>query len=51
MGREVRQAISKLGGIMPENLAPVEDIKKIKSDLKNTSKGFLKKDKEIKELS
>lgn len=45
VGRTVRHTIAKMGGTMPENLSPAEDIKKIKSDLKNTNKGFIKDDK------
>ncbi len=44
VGREVRSAIQSMGGTLPENLPPQEDIKKIKSDLKKTNKEFQKND-------
>ncbi|MDR2898439.1 MAG: DNA damage-inducible protein D [Spirochaetaceae bacterium] len=44
VGREVRNAIRSMGGTLPENLPPQEDIKKIKSDLKKTNKEFKKND-------
>jgi DNA-damage-inducible protein D len=45
VGTEVRRAIKNMGGEMPENLPAHENIKLIRSDLKKTQKGFLKKDK------
>lgn len=45
VGRKVRETIHNIGGTMPEDLPPAEDIRKIKSDLKRTNKGFLKGDK------
>jgi DNA-damage-inducible protein D len=45
VGRKVRSTIESIGGTMPEDLAPAEDIKKIKSDLKKTNRGFLKSDR------
>lgn len=45
VGRKVRDTIEKIGGLMPEELAPAEDIKHIRSDLKKTNRGFLKNDK------
>jgi DNA-damage-inducible protein D len=42
IGRKVRQTIEEIGGIMPESLAPAEDIKKVSRRLnkaiKNTAK-------------
>lgn len=46
VGRTVRNTIASIGGTMPEDLASHEDIKKIKSDLKKTNKGFIKNDKQ-----
>lgn len=48
VGRKVRDTIRSIGGTMPESLPPAEDIKKIKSDLKRTNKGFLKNDRDPK---
>jgi DNA-damage-inducible protein D len=36
VGQEVRQAIRRIGGIMPENLKPAEHIKQVEQRLKNT---------------
>jgi len=45
IGRTVREAIQKTGGILPEDLPPEVHVKKIKSDLNKTSKAFGKNDK------
>lgn len=50
VGKTVRQTIDQMGGTMPENLPAAEDIKRIKSDLKNTNKGFIKGDKNIQKI-
>jgi DNA-damage-inducible protein D len=47
VGRTVRKAIQETGGIMPENLPPHVHVKKIKSELKKTSKEFNKTDKKL----
>lgn len=47
VGRNVRRAIQDMGGTMPENLPPSEDIKHIKSDLKKTNREFKKSDKKL----
>ena len=45
VGRKVRQTIEEIGGVMPERLAPAEDIKKVSrrlnKALKNTSKRLI----------
>lgn len=46
VGKQVRKAISDMGGTMPENLPPEENVCKIKSDLKKTRKQFEKADKQ-----
>jgi DNA-damage-inducible protein D len=35
VGKEVRSAISKIGGVLPENIPPAEHIKNVKKRLKN----------------
>lgn len=45
VGKTVRNTIDQMGGTMPEDLPAAEDIKKIKSDLKKTNKGFIRGDK------
>jgi DNA-damage-inducible protein D len=45
VGRKVRDTIESIGGTMPEELSPAEDIRKIRSDLKKTNRGFIKGDK------
>jgi DNA-damage-inducible protein D len=47
VGKTVRKAIEETGGTMPEDLPPEPHIKKIKSELKKTSKEFDKKDKKL----
>lgn len=44
VGREVRQTIAKIGGTMPEVLPVSQDIKKVRSGLKQTSREFRKID-------
>ncbi|MEN6578590.1 MAG: DNA damage-inducible protein D, partial [Phycisphaerales bacterium] len=34
VGKEVRDAIRRIGGTMPENLPPAEDIKQVRKRLK-----------------
>lgn len=34
VGREVREAIKKIGGVLPENIPPAEPIKKVEKRLK-----------------
>ena len=36
VGREVREAIRRIGGVMPENMPPAEHINKVKRQVKNT---------------
>lgn len=36
VGKEVREAIRRIGGTMPENLPPAEDIKQVEKRLKDT---------------
>lgn len=45
VGRQVRNAIKEIGGAMPEELPAEENINKIKTDLKKTSREFAKQDK------
>lgn len=51
VGQKVRETIKSIGGTMPENLAPAEDIKKIRSELKKTNKEFIKSDSKPKKKS
>lgn len=37
VGKEVRQAIQRIGGTMPENLPPAEDIKQVQKRLKESA--------------
>jgi DNA-damage-inducible protein D len=37
VGKEVRQAIKRIGGTMPENLPPAEDIKQVQKRLKGST--------------
>jgi DNA-damage-inducible protein D len=37
VGKEVRQAIQRIGGTMPENLPPAEDIKQVQKRLKQSA--------------
>lgn len=50
VGTEVRSAIRSMGGTMPEKLEAHEDIKKIKSELKQTNKKFAKMDTQKKPI-
>jgi DNA-damage-inducible protein D len=47
VGRTVRKAIQETGGTMPEELPPEVHVKRIKSDLKKTSKELDKADKKL----
>jgi DNA-damage-inducible protein D len=47
VGRTVRKAIEETGGTMPENLPPEVHVKRIKSELKKTSKELNKADKKL----
>jgi DNA-damage-inducible protein D len=47
VGRTVRKAIAETGGTMPEDLPTEVHVKKIKSDLKKTSKELDKADKKL----
>jgi DNA-damage-inducible protein D len=47
VGQTVRKAIQETGGTMPENLPPEVHVKRIKSDLKKTSKELGKVDKKL----
>jgi DNA-damage-inducible protein D len=40
VGREVRQAIERIGGTLPENIPPAEHIKQVEKRLATTPKGF-----------
>lgn len=42
VGRTIRNTMREISGQVPEQLAPVEDIKKLKTGLKATSAGLLK---------
>lgn len=44
VGQKVRQTMVEISNILPENLTPQEDIKKVKSKLKSTSKELKKID-------
>jgi len=48
VGRKVRKTMLDISGIAPENLTKAEDIKKIKSELKNKSKQIKSIDKKSK---
>ncbi len=48
VGRTVRETMIKISGTTPEQLAPSEDIRKIKSSLKSSAKAFAKIDKKKK---
>jgi DNA-damage-inducible protein D len=37
VGKEVRQAIQRIGGTMPENLPPAEDIRQVQKRLKEST--------------
>jgi DNA-damage-inducible protein D len=45
VGREVRETIKKIGGTMPEDLPPAEDIATVRSGLKRTHRELKKVDK------
>ncbi|MDI1315102.1 BRO family protein [Prosthecobacter sp.] len=45
VGKTIRQTMRQISGQVPEQLAPVEDIKKLKTGLKATKDGLLKSDK------
>lgn len=45
VGRTIRNTMKQISGQVPEQLAPVEDIKKLKTGLKATSAGLLKASK------
>jgi DNA-damage-inducible protein D len=47
VGQTVRKAIRETGGTMPENLPPEVHVKRIKSELKKTSKELDKADKKL----
>lgn len=49
VGREVRNAMRRISGVVPEHLAAAEDIKKIKGDLKSSHRDFQKLDKKPKQ--
>lgn len=36
VGKEVREAIKRIGGVMPENISPAEHISKVEKRIKNT---------------
>jgi DNA-damage-inducible protein D len=42
VGKKVRKTIQELGGTMPENLPPAEDVRKVERKLKNDEKKALK---------
>jgi DNA-damage-inducible protein D len=46
VGKEVRAAISKIGGTSPENIPPAEHIKKVKKRLKTSKPKLLLDDKD-----
>jgi len=45
VGRHVRRTIEQIGGTMPEQLPPAEDLKRVKSGLKQTHRELQKLDK------
>ena len=45
VGQKVRQTMIEISNILPENLTPQQDIKKVKSSLKSTNKELKKIDK------
>ena len=45
VGKEVRAAIKRIGGMLPENIPPVEHIKQVKKRIKNTLPTQLGNDK------
>ncbi len=45
VGREVRETMRKVSGDLPEDLAPAEDIKKLKTGIKQTGAGLQSVDK------
>ncbi len=36
MGKEVREAIKRIGGVMPESIPPAEHINEVEKRIKNT---------------
>jgi DNA-damage-inducible protein D len=51
VGKEVRAAIQRIGGTMPENLPPAEHIKQVERRLRGTAPKLELEDKEAKGLS
>lgn len=51
VGKEVRAAIQRIGGTMPENLPPAEHIKQVEKRLKHTPAKLALEDKEAKGLA
>ena len=47
VGMEVRSAIAKIGGVMPENLIPEISIKKIESERKKNAKLLARRQKQV----
>lgn len=50
VGKEVRAAIQRIGGTMPEDLPPVEHIKQLEKSLKSVPAKLKLEDKEAKGL-
>jgi len=50
VGREVRQAIQRIGGTLPENIPPAEHIKEVEKRLKSATPKLALDDKEAKGL-
>lgn len=50
VGKEVRAAISKIGGTLPENIPPAEPIKNVEKRLKKTKSTLALDDKDAKGL-
>ena len=51
VGKEVRAAIQRIGGTMPENLLPAEHIKQVEKRLKGATPNLELEDKDAKGLS
>jgi DNA-damage-inducible protein D len=51
LNKEVRTAIQRIGGTMPEDLPPVEHIKQLENRLKSTPAKLKLEDKEAKGLA
>jgi DNA-damage-inducible protein D len=50
VGKEVREAIKRIGGVMPESIPPAEHIRKVEKRIKNTPPKLELEDKDAKGL-